>query len=66
MTDLAAVPFCMSIKKARDLLHLEKALRELLRCEGRTCTFLQSSVYARLKFEIQYALRHGEDRKSVV
>jgi hypothetical protein len=51
------VPYTLRIERTADLIGLEKDLRVLLQCQGRTCAFLQSAEYAALKFDVCHALR---------
>jgi hypothetical protein len=49
-------PCTVQIASYADLLVLERVIRELLQCQGPTCSFLQSAEYKRLKFTITRAM----------
>ncbi len=51
------VPYVRQIATAKDIIALERDMRGLLQCQGRSCAFLQSAEYAALKISMYHALR---------
>jgi len=51
------LPYFISIQRLGDFLKLEKFLRRQLKCQGSTCSFLQSADYAAVKIAVMHALR---------
>ena len=61
---MSAFPCTIALSSYSDLLVLERVIRELLQCQGPTCSFLQSAEYKRLKFTITRALTRPNRRCS--
>jgi hypothetical protein len=55
-------PFSITLTKMGDFLKLEKVLRYLLQCQGKTCSFLQSADYVSIKLAATHALRGCIDK----
>ena len=47
---MASLPYSANITSYADIQALERDIRQLLRCKGNTCAFLQSAEYKNLTF----------------
>ena len=53
---MAGLPYTTTIASHADIQALERDVRQLMRCKGNTCSFLQSAEYKNLTFAMTRSL----------
>jgi hypothetical protein len=56
LENMAGLPYTTTIASYADIQALERDVRQLMRCKGNTCAFLQSAEYKNLSFAMTRSL----------
>jgi len=59
-THTTSLPFSFTVNNHKDILTIERIIRQLSLCDGTYCAFLQSAEYLQLKFILQQSIYHKE------
>ena len=65
LENMAGLPYTTTIASFADIQALERDVRQLMRCKGNTCAFLQSAEYKNLAFAMTRSLAAAGDQPSV-